>query len=280
MPTISAGIVALDAQAVRVSVALVAHASTTDMARPTPCADWTLHGLISHMAAQHYGFAAASAGDGDLARWRPRRLGGDPVADYRAAAETVLAAFSAPGVLDREFPLPEFPGAPVFPARQAVSFHFVDYVVHSWDVAKSLGLEVTFAPELLDAALRVAQAVPGGESRRAPGAAFAPAVAWPAGRPDGSPLDQIVAILGRSPDWKRPQLPVLPRVAVSRAGRWRRGNPLGVTADHARMRRDPPLQLRHARAPARTAAAPGRWSPATGSWCRGACPAPAGSAPR
>jgi uncharacterized protein (TIGR03086 family) len=204
MPTIPAEIVALDAQAVRASVELLTNAQPSDMARPTPCADWTLHGLISHMAAQHYGFAAAAAGDGGLARWRPRRLGADPVADYRAAAETVLAAFSAEGVLDRQFPLPEFPGAPVFPARQAVSFHFIDYVVHSWDVAKSLGLEVTFTPELLEAALPVAQAVPGGESRLAPGAAFAPAVAWPAGQPDGSPLDQIVAILGRCPDWKRP----------------------------------------------------------------------------
>lgn len=209
MPTIPAEIVALDAQAVRASVALLTNAQPADMARPTPCADWTLHGLVSHMAAQHYGFAAASTGDGDLARWRPRRLGADPVADYRAAAETVLAAFSAEGVLDREFPLPEFPGAPVFPARQAVSFHFIDYVVHSWDVARSLGLEVTFTPELLEAALPVARAVPGGESRLAPGAAFAPAVAWQDGRPDGSPLDQIVAILGRSPDWKRPELPVL-----------------------------------------------------------------------
>jgi hypothetical protein len=86
--------------------------------------------------------------------------------------------------------------------RQAVSFHFIDYVVHSWDVAKALGLEVHFAPELLDAALRVAEAVPNGETRLAPGSAFAPAVAWQ----DGSPLDRIVAILGRSPDWKRPWL--------------------------------------------------------------------------
>jgi hypothetical protein len=78
---ISDDVVALDAQAVRASVELVACARPADMARPTPCADWTLHGLISHMAAQHYGFAAASAGDGDPARWRPRRLSGDPVAD-------------------------------------------------------------------------------------------------------------------------------------------------------------------------------------------------------
>ena len=203
MHTTNEDVVALDALAVRASVELVARARPADMTRPTPCADWTLHGLISHMAAQHYGFAAASAGDGDPARWHPRRLGSDPVADYRASAETVLAAFSAEGVLDRQFPLPEFSAGPVFPARQAVSFHFIDYVVHSWDVAKALGLEVHFAPELLDAALRVAEAVPNGETRLAPGSAFAPAVAWQ----DGSPLDRIVAILGRSPDWKRPELP-------------------------------------------------------------------------
>ncbi len=203
-------IVALDALAVRASVELVARARPADMARPTPCADWTLHGLISHMAAQHYGFAAASAGDGDPARWRPRRMGSDPVADYRASAETVLAAFAADGDLDRPFPLPEFTAGPSFPARQAISFHFIDYVVHSWDVARTLGLDVNFAPELLRAALRVAEAVPDGESRLAPGSAFASAVAWQG----GSPLDRIVAILGRSPDWTRPELPGLSR-------RWR-----------------------------------------------------------
>ena len=204
MHTITGDVVAFDVQAVRASVELVGRARPADMARPTPCADWTLHGLISHMTAQHYGFAAAAAGDGDLARWRPRRLSSDPAADYRASAATVLAAFSADGVLDRQFPLPEFAGGPSFPGRQAVSFHFVDYVVHSWDVAKALGLEVHFSGELLDAALRVARAVPGGEGRLAPGAAFSPAVAWR----DGSPLDQVVAVLGRFPDWRRPEWPV------------------------------------------------------------------------
>ena len=201
------GIVALDALAVRASVALVARARPADMTRPTPCADWTLHGLITHMAAQHHGFAAAAAGDADPARWRPRRLGGDPVAEYRASAETVLAAFAAGDVLSRQFPLPEIAAGALFPARQAVSFHFVDYVAHSWDVAKSLGLEARFAPEVLDAALRVAQAVPGGDYRLVPGAAFAPVVTWPG----GSPLDQVVALLGRSPDWKHPELPARTR---------------------------------------------------------------------
>ncbi|HEY6792199.1 MAG TPA: TIGR03086 family metal-binding protein [Trebonia sp.] len=199
MPTYL-NVVSLDGEAVRVSVALVAHARTADLARPTPCADWTLHGLITHMAAQHYGFAAAAAGDGDPARWRPRRLGGDPVADYRASAEAVLAAFSAPGILDREFLLPEITAGHAFPARQAIGFHLVDYVAHSWDVARTLGLDVRFAPGLLDAALRIAQAVPDGQARLAPGAAFGPTVSWQG----GSPLDRIIALLGRDPGWSLP----------------------------------------------------------------------------
>lgn len=207
------GIVALDAQAVTESVRLVAQATAADLARPTPCADWTLHGLLRHMATQHYGFAAAAAGDGDLARWRLRPLGDDPVAAYRAAAECVLAAFAADGVLDREFPLPEFKPGQAYPGRQAVGFHFLDYVVHSWDVARTLGLPVRFDPALLEAALAVAREVPSGEARLRPGAAFAPEVTWN-GR---ALLDQVVALLGRSPDWRSPGADGAPRTARRRA---------------------------------------------------------------
>ncbi|MEV4115212.1 TIGR03086 family metal-binding protein [Nonomuraea sp. NPDC049695] len=192
-------VVALDAQAVRTSVELAAGVQPADLSRPTPCLGWTVYGLLAHMATQHYGFAAASRGDGDLAQWKLRSLGSDPVASYRASAEHVMTAFAADGVLERRFPLPEFASGSPFPAAQAISFHFIDYVVHSWDLAKALGAEVEFPPDLLDAALAVARAVPGGEARLAPGAAFAPAFPWPG----GSPLDEIVAILGRSPSWPR-----------------------------------------------------------------------------
>jgi uncharacterized protein (TIGR03086 family) len=203
----STGIVALDAQAVLASIDLVEQATARDLARPTPCADWTLHGLLRHMIAQHYGFAAASTGDGDLARWMLRPLGEDPAAAYRAAAERVLDAFAADGALDRDFPLPEITRDLRFPGRQAISFHLVDYVVHSWDVARTLGLPLDLDPALLEAALRVAQVVPGGAARLEPGAAFGPTVEWPGGS-GGSGLDRLVALLGRSPDWQAGSAPV------------------------------------------------------------------------
>jgi uncharacterized protein (TIGR03086 family) len=201
--TSSIGVVALDAQAVRASVDLVEQVTARDLARPTPCADWTLHGLLRHMIAQHYGFAAASAGDCDLRRWMLRPLGHDPVAAYRAAAECVLDAFAADGAVDRDFPLPEITTDLLFPARQAIGFHLVDYVVHSWDVARTLGLPADLDPALVDTALQVARAVPGGAARVEPGAAFGPVVDWPG----GSGLDRIVALLGRSPGWQPGSVP-------------------------------------------------------------------------
>jgi uncharacterized protein (TIGR03086 family) len=194
----TARILSLDARVVRMTIDAVSQVAPPDLGRPTPCGDWTLGDLLSHMIAQHYGFAAAAAGEGaDLARWQPRPVAA-PVAEYRAAAEQVLASFAADGVLDRELALPEISTAQPFPAAQAISFHFVDYVVHGWDVARSIGVDYRLEPDLLAAALPVARAVPDGEQRSAPGAAFAPALAV---REDMDALDQILAMLGRRPSW-------------------------------------------------------------------------------
>jgi uncharacterized protein (TIGR03086 family) len=200
LTTSNTGLLALNERAVQASAGLVAQACAADLERPTPCAGWTLRDLLTHMTAQHYGFAAASAGDGDLAHWRMRALGDDPVGAYLAAARHVLTSFAADGVLERMFILPEFQRGHTFPARQAISFHFIDYVVHAWDVAKTLDLPIRFDSALLDVALAVARDVPDDDVRLAPGAAFAPTVPWSG--PSG--LDQIVALLGRSPHWERP----------------------------------------------------------------------------
>jgi uncharacterized protein (TIGR03086 family) len=200
--TAAGGIVGLDASAVQASVAAVSSAGPADLARPTPCGDWTLGQLLEHMTVQHDGFAAAAAGHGaDLAVWRPRPPAADPVAEYAAAAGRVQRAFAADGVLTREFALPEIGPGARFPAAIAISFHLVDYVTHGWDVARTLGLDYELKPDLLAVALAVAEAVPDDETRLRPGAAFAPSIRAPRGE---SQLDRIVALLGRRPDWSHP----------------------------------------------------------------------------
>jgi uncharacterized protein (TIGR03086 family) len=191
----------LDAIATRKSLDLVERITPEDLTKTTPCASWTLHGLLSHMATQHHGFAAAADGDGaDPAHWRTIRLGEDPVADYRASVNRVLSAFAVHDLEDRKFTLPEFAADFTFAADKALGFHFIDYVVHSWDVAKTLGLPISFEKEVLDVALKLTESIPDGENRVAPGAAFGPAVKT-AGT---STLDTIVAMLGRSPSWPDP----------------------------------------------------------------------------
>jgi uncharacterized protein (TIGR03086 family) len=190
-----------DAAATRGSVEVVTRIAPTDLGRPTPCAGWDLRALLAHMTVQHRGFAAAAAGrGGDLTVWQPVSAP-DPVAAYTAAASEVLAAFADPDVLDRAFVLPEIPRAPSFPGRIAISFHLVDYVVHGWDVARTLDLPYQPADEVLAATVPVARAVPDGPGRQAPGAAFAPARSFEAGV---SPLDEILLLLGRDPRWTAP----------------------------------------------------------------------------
>ncbi|GCE40663.1 hypothetical protein Rhow_004306 [Rhodococcus wratislaviensis] len=187
-----------DARAVEASVEIVSHVTSRDLQRATPCAQWTLGELLAHMTVQHRGFAAAAAGNGpDLSHWRPH-ASADPVADYRAAADAVLGAFARDGVGERQFWLPEISTEFPFPAATAVGFHFLDYVVHSWDVARSLGLD--FVPEsgMVAAVLPIARLVPDGADRLREGAAFAPGL--PAGA-DSADFDAVLSLLGRSSQW-------------------------------------------------------------------------------
>ncbi|MGW0516176.1 TIGR03086 family metal-binding protein [Crossiella sp. NPDC003009] len=191
----------LHRRAVLDSVAAVDQVEAEDLTRPTPCAGWTLAELLAHMTVQHHGFAAAAEGNGaDPAVWRVRPLGPDPVREYRAAADRVLAAFAAfaafaaEGAPTREFALAEFGAS--FPAARAIGFHLIDYVVHGWDVARALGNPYRLAPELVEVSSRIAFAVPDDGDRRRAGAPFRAAL--PA---EGEPMERILLWLGRSPHW-------------------------------------------------------------------------------
>lgn len=165
---------------------------------PTPCSEWTLRQLLEHMIGHNHGFAAAAEGERtDEAAWADRPFGDDPAGAFAASSARVTAAFAREGVLEEGWWLPLVRGGQVFPARTAMGFHFVDYVVHGWDVAVAIGVRPVFPAEVLAAVEPYVDEVPDGPNRRQAGASFRPGV----GTDSADPLDRIVAKLGRSPSW-------------------------------------------------------------------------------
>jgi uncharacterized protein (TIGR03086 family) len=204
MPTDSSDVRPLHRIAVLNSIALVDSVRAANLDAPTPCAGWKLADLLAHMTAQHHGFAAAARGFGEDADvWRADAVMGaitdDPSGTYGDAARDVLAAFADDAALQASFALPEFGPDAKFPGAMAIGFHFIDYVVHGWDVAESLGVAYTLPDDVVDAALPLALAVPDGDFRDDPSVPFARAV----DAPSATNLDRILRHLGRSPDWAR-----------------------------------------------------------------------------
>ena len=188
--------------AVLASVDVVNAVTREDLGRPTPCAGWNLSVLLAHMTVQHHGFAAAARGRTDLGAWEPATVAdavaSDPAGTYAEAADDVLSAFAANGVLETTFALPEFGPEATFPGSMAIGFHFVDYVVHGWDVARSIGAAFELPSEVVDAVSPIAFAVPDGDFRAEEGSPFHRAVAVGS---EENELDRVLAHLGRSPAW-------------------------------------------------------------------------------
>jgi len=116
---------------------------------PTPCDDWNVAGLVSHvvggnhMAVRLLDGAHRAEATGYLAGLP---LGDDPVSTFDDGAAAQLAVLSEPGALDRvcEHPMGDFPGAMV------LGFRIGDLTLHSWDLARATEGDEQLAPELLD----------------------------------------------------------------------------------------------------------------------------------
>lgn len=196
-----AGLVHLHRRVLESSIDIVSHVMAGDLARPTPCAGWTLGPLLGHMIGQNYGYAtAADGGIHDRAVFADRPVSDQPAADYAASARGVIDAFGVPSVMARIIYLPEVRGGMTLSAFMAIGFNLVDAVAHGWDVAKSLGIAAEFDQDALKVALKVAEAVPAEAQTLEDRSPFRPSVPTAS----TSLLDQVVATLGRSPDWTPP----------------------------------------------------------------------------
>jgi uncharacterized protein (TIGR03086 family) len=183
----------LDRRALAVVEEVVASVGAADLERPTPCADWSLSALLEHVVNENRGYAASARGAPAIVSiWYSGDLKPDPLRAYRDSAERVVFAFAWPGVYEGVIEVREFG---YFSAPVAIGMHFVDVLVHGWDVARSLGVPYRPADELAAGALAIASRWPRtGERRRE----FRRRVRVPAGASD---FERLLGLLGRSPSW-------------------------------------------------------------------------------
>lgn len=153
---------------------------------PTVCAEFTVRGVLEHMATGATAFAAAFRGQ--PAPSADGNGSDDPLARFGSAMTGLMDAVRSPGALDRTITAPfgEVPG-PAF-AR----FVVLDGLVHGWDLATATGQSYdppaalvadvqAFAEEAIVPAMREAEM-------------FAEPVEAPA---DATPIERLVAFTGR-----------------------------------------------------------------------------------
>lgn len=163
---------------------------------PTPCSEWNLRELVEHMILDNRGFAAAAGGPHDRSVWTLATFKTDLRAEYSDSAEKVMKAFENPVP---EFWLPRIDDTVTYPAAQAISYHLLDYLVHAWDVAASIGQRITFDEDLIESVQTVGDRyIPNGPNRFRVGRTFHPVLPP---EPGESTLDHLLRTLGRSPRW-------------------------------------------------------------------------------
>lgn len=161
---------------------------------PTPCADFDVRTLLSHIVGGTRRIAViGEGGDGLAVRPFADEVGDDgwPAA-YDDARSRVLNAWADDARMDTPVRVPwgESPG------RNALSGYVMEAVTHTWDLSESLGRPCALDPELAEFALATAHRVLPDGQRDDEELPFDSAVPAPEG---ADAYGRLAAWLGRRP---------------------------------------------------------------------------------
>jgi uncharacterized protein (TIGR03086 family) len=172
---------------------IVAAVDPGQLGEPTPCPEYDVRALLSHIVGGLV--RVAIVGEGGDALARPARADDVPddgwLAAYRAASARASAAWADDAKLDA---LVEVPWGTI-PGRFALAGYVQEILTHGWDLAKATGQPTERDPELASWALAGARRVLPPDARGAD-VPFGPVVQVAA---DAGVYAQLAAWLGRQP---------------------------------------------------------------------------------
>jgi uncharacterized protein (TIGR03086 family) len=180
-------------QAMTQTESIVAAVGPGQLTHPTPCDEYDVRALLSHIVGGLN--RVAIAGEGGDALARPARADDVPddrwLAAYRTASARAAAAWTDDAKLDA---LVELPWGKI-PGRFAIAGYIQEILTHGWDLAKATGQPTERDPELAAFALAGARRILPAEARGAD-VPFGPVVQV---APDAGRYAQLAAWLGRQP---------------------------------------------------------------------------------
>jgi uncharacterized protein (TIGR03086 family) len=180
------------ARALAQTESIVAAVRPVQLGDPTPCTDFDVRALLSHIVGGLKRTAVVGEG-GDVSAI-PVMADGVPddgwLAAYRAASARATAAWADDTRLDAAVTVPWG----TMPGRAALSGYVQEVVMHGWDLASATGQQTELDPELAGWVLTLAHRILPPEPRGVDGIPFGPVIPVP---DDAGVYAELAGWLGR-----------------------------------------------------------------------------------
>ena len=157
----------------------------------SPCREWDARGVLEHVIGFHDVLLLKPLDA------KPERPKDDPVGRWNATVDALDRLFRRPGLFDNVIDIPALGNRPrsQIDAARLVPLLSLDVLVHSWDLARAAGREITLDPELCAAFLN---GLPTETEALSSTGMYDPPREVPA---DSDTQTRLLARLGRNPDW-------------------------------------------------------------------------------
>jgi len=183
--------------ALSMGTTLLKNISAKQWSAPTPCTDWNVRQLLTHVVGMNMVFTALLSGQQPPSR-DSEVLGADPAAAYERSARELVEAFSVPGVLEREFKTPMGSAS----GADRLQIRLYDLLAHLWDLARATTQDLDHDHQLQVLAEKSLAFATTQISQTSRVSRFDPP------QPIGTTapaMDRLAAFLGRPADWRAPQ---------------------------------------------------------------------------
>ena len=171
---------------------VIASMPSDQLTRPTPCTEWDVRALLSHLVMVTRRIAAVGEGRSALEVLPECIPDGEMWEAFHVARETADRAWAHDAALTREVEVPwgRMLGALV------LGGYLPEVVAHTWDLWTATDCSIPLDPALADTAMAVARRAIPAERDRFP---FAPVVDVPE---TADACSRFAGWMGRAPDWR------------------------------------------------------------------------------